>query len=54
MRLARPDAPVDLAAHEVEFARWRWMTPDEIVAAIVPFKRPVYREVLRQFAPRLG
>jgi putative (di)nucleoside polyphosphate hydrolase len=47
------DADIDLQAHHAEFARWRWAMPDEALRLIVPFKRPVYRAVLAEFAPLL-
>ena len=53
LRYAGPDSAVDLTAVDVEFARWRWMAPAEILAAIVPFKADVYRAVFAAFADRL-
>lgn len=53
MRYDGPDAAVDLALHEVEFARWQWMRPDDLLDAIVPFKRAVYAAVFDAFADRL-
>ncbi|MFO6465249.1 RNA pyrophosphohydrolase [Jannaschia sp. KMU-145] len=44
-----PDDAVDLDVHEREFARWRWMTPADLLAAIVPFKRDLYGRVLDGF-----
>jgi 8-oxo-dGTP pyrophosphatase MutT (NUDIX family) len=52
-RFIGADAEIDLQAHHAEFARWRWATPDEALRLIVPFKRPVYRAVLAEFAPLL-
>jgi putative (di)nucleoside polyphosphate hydrolase len=54
MRYVGPDDAVDIAAHEVEFARWRWMTPAELLDAIVPFKREVYRQVFESVGDRLA
>lgn len=54
--LIRLDAAADVinvnVAHP-EFSDWRWMTPEDMLAAIVPFKRPVYKDVLDEFAPLL-
>ena len=36
-----------------EFSQWRWLSPDDLVANIVPFKRAVYEQVLAQFGDRL-
>lgn len=53
MRYTGPDDDVDLAVHDVEFSRWRWMAPQELLEAIVPFKREVYRKVFKMFGSRL-
>ncbi len=49
-RFIGTDADIDLHAHHAEFARWRWATADQVLRLIVPFKRPVYRAVLAEFA----
>ena len=52
-RFTGTDADIDLHAHHAEFARWRWATRDEVLRLIVPFKLPVYRAVLAEFADLL-
>jgi putative (di)nucleoside polyphosphate hydrolase len=47
------DDQVNLATHQQEFARWTWISADEMVAAIVPFKRAVYEAVVAAFRPHL-
>jgi putative (di)nucleoside polyphosphate hydrolase len=37
--------------HQVEFDAWRWAAIAELVDLVVPFKRAVYEEVVREFAP---
>jgi putative (di)nucleoside polyphosphate hydrolase len=37
--------------HKPEFDAWRWASIDELPDLIVPFKRDVYRQVVRDFAP---
>ncbi|QPH56228.1 RNA pyrophosphohydrolase [Pontivivens ytuae] len=54
LRLNAGDDAIDIATEHPEFSDWRWMTPGELEAAIVPFKRPVYAQVLREFAPHLA
>ena len=29
-----------------EFVRWRWLSPQELIATVVDFRRPGYEEVL--------
>lgn len=36
-----------------EFGEWSWMTPQQVVELAVEFKKPVYAEVLKVFAPHL-
>ncbi|KAF8660003.1 hypothetical protein HU200_058087 [Digitaria exilis] len=36
-----------------EFAEWTWMTPQEVIEKAVDFKKPVYEEALKHFAPYL-
>ncbi|HBS33543.1 MAG TPA: RNA pyrophosphohydrolase [Parvularcula sp.] len=46
------DAEIDLEAdaHQ-EFDAWRWAALEEAPDLIVPFKREVYREIVRAFTP---
>ncbi|WP_071675457.1 RNA pyrophosphohydrolase [Nioella nitratireducens] len=48
MRLDAPDEVVNLAYKDEEFSDWRWMDPGELLDAIVPFKRPIYQQVMRE------
>ncbi|MCL7051632.1 hypothetical protein MKW94_030610 [Papaver nudicaule] len=36
-----------------EFGEWLWMTPEQVVERAVEFKKPVYEQVLKAFAPHL-
>jgi putative (di)nucleoside polyphosphate hydrolase len=47
--LTAEDSVIDLTYKDVEFSNWRWMTATEMLEAIVPFKRPIYEAVLREF-----
>lgn len=38
---------------KAEFGQWTWMSPEEVIERAVDFKRPVYEEVLKAFAPHL-
>ena len=52
-RFTGSDTEVMLAqpGHKPEFDTWRWARIDELPALIVPFKRQVYEQVIRDFAP---
>ena len=47
------DSDIDLAAHDQEFDAWRWVPAPELPELIVPWKRPVYQAVLKEFADLL-
>ena len=51
LRFLGDDSEINLAppGHKQEFDRWRWTPMDEIAAIVVPFKRPVYEQVIRAF-----
>jgi putative (di)nucleoside polyphosphate hydrolase len=53
MRFNGPDSEVQLERpdHKAEFDAWRWADVDELIGLIVPFKRAVYEQVVREFAP---
>jgi len=49
LRFTGKDADIDLAAHEPEFSRWRWISMEELPSFIVPFKRDTYKKVIAAF-----
>lgn len=51
LRLIGPESAIDIATEEPEFNAWRWLDGPALLAAIVPFKRHVYEQVLAEFAP---
>lgn len=53
-RFTGRDDQIDIATAHPEFARWQWMRADDMLAAIVPFKRAVYAEVIATFRPHLA
>jgi putative (di)nucleoside polyphosphate hydrolase len=53
-RFTGEDAEIVIArppGQGIEFDAWRWAEVGELVPLIVPFKRAVYEQVLRDFAP---
>jgi len=54
MRFLGRDAEIRIDRDHPEFARWTWMTPAELLQAIVPFKRPVYEQVFAELGSRLN
>ena len=53
MRFHGRDADVRIDQPHPEFSRWRWSTPQQLVADIVPFKVDVYRAVMAELGPKL-
>ena len=54
MRFLGGDADFDLDTHHPEFDAWKWVAPAELTALIVPFKRPLYEQVLAAFRDRIA
>jgi len=48
MRLEGGEGLINLDTEHPEFSRWKWSSPNELVAEIVPFKRNVYQAVLNE------
>ena len=53
MRFHGRDDQVNIELEHAEFSRWAWMTPDELLGNIVPFKRAVYTAVFDQFRGKI-
>ncbi|MES2137563.1 MAG: RNA pyrophosphohydrolase [Pseudomonadota bacterium] len=47
------DGDVNIATDHPEFREWRWVEPEHLPELIVPFKRELYRRLLREFANHL-
>ena len=44
------DSDVNIATQHPEFREWQWVAPEQLPELIVPFKRELYRQLLREFA----
>ena len=55
LRFTGDDSEIDIAhpagGHKPEFAEWRWEPLHHLPDLIVPFKRLVYEQVVKEFAP---
>jgi putative (di)nucleoside polyphosphate hydrolase len=49
-RFLGTDDDIDIATKDPEFSHWKWVEPQLLPELIVPFKRDLYRELLRGFA----
>lgn len=53
-RFLGDDSDVDIAAAQhPEFREWKWVEPERLPDLIVPFKRDLYRRLLKDFAAYL-
>ena len=52
-RFLGTDADVNIATPQPEFREWHWIEPKQLPELIVPFKRDLYRRLLREFADYL-
>ena len=53
-RFTGRDDQVNIATDHPEFSEWRWIGAEEMLAAIVPFKRAVYEQVVAAFRSHLA
>ena len=49
MRFTGKDKHIDLDTKHPEFCEWKWIDPEEAPRLIVPFKRPLYEQVIAEF-----
>ena len=47
------DRDVNIQTKHPEFREWKWIEPEQLPELIVPFKRDLYRQLLREFADYL-
>ena len=50
LRYTGQDIDINIATEEPEFFSWQWMSPADLIQLAVPFKRPVYEDIMTQFA----
>ena len=48
------DDQINIGTEHPEFAQWRWIDAEAMLAGIVPFKRKVYDQVIRSFRAYLA
>ena len=49
-RFLGDDSDVDIATPDPEFRAWKWASPAELPALIVPFKKQLYCDIVEAFA----
>jgi putative (di)nucleoside polyphosphate hydrolase len=48
------DEDINIRTKHPEFREWKWIEPERLPDLIVPFKRELYRRLLREFAKDLS
>ena len=52
-RFLDEDSEITVATEHPEFTSWRWVTPEQLVSLVVPFKREVYQAVVAELMPAI-
>lgn len=47
------DCDINIHTRHPEFLEWKWMAPDDLQQTIVPFKKALYTEIIKEFSPFL-
>ena len=53
LRFLGADQEINLQTNHPEFVEWKWVTPSQLPDLIVPFKRELYLQILREFSSLL-
>ncbi|MFU7502675.1 MAG: RNA pyrophosphohydrolase [Candidatus Tisiphia sp.] len=51
IRFTGTNEDININTHNPEFEEWRWAKFDELLSIIIPFKRKLYKAVVKEFAP---
>jgi putative (di)nucleoside polyphosphate hydrolase len=54
LRFTGTDSDIDLTTHHPEFDAWKWVEAAALPQLIVPFKRALYEDVLKEFGGIIG
>ena len=49
MRFLGDDTDINLTTKVPEFSSWRWSSKEQLIKYIVPFKKELYRKILKEF-----
>lgn len=53
-RFTGTPADIDIRTEHPEFSKWKWTDAATLISEIVDFKRPLYADVLSEFAEYIG
>ena len=43
------DEDINITTEQPEFSKWKWISKESLLDEIVPFKKSVYKNVLKEF-----
>ena len=43
------DEDINITTEQPEFSKWKWISKENLLDEIVPFKKSVYKNVLKEF-----
>ena len=52
-RFIGKDSDINIETEEPEFSDWKWTDVDSLVSSIVPFKREIYKKIVKTFRDKL-
>lgn len=53
LRFHGTDENINIVQPHQEFSEWKWISPKDLIANIVPFKRAVYSSVMDEFGDKI-
>ena len=49
------DSDINIRSHEIpEFSEWKWVSFEELVNLVVPFKKDLHEDILTELQPLVG
>lgn len=51
LRFTGSDRDINIATANPEFSEWKWVKHNELPEIIVPFKKKLYEDIVREFSP---
>lgn len=54
IRFHGADEEININTSHPEFSEWCWTSIEELLSIVIPFKRKLYKAVMKEFAPFIG
>lgn len=53
LRFMGEDKEIDIQTQKPEFKKWKWIQQENLIDIIIPFKRKLYKNILKEFKNEL-